>query len=188
MKIAFVKHKSKLVMLILVSLIVILSILIYNSHSKINSIILGNDIEELSDVDNTFTSSFMTSTMLLKMLENDASKVIGDKIVKLSSLIKESTEIHINIGSVDINNLLTINYDKEILERQSEIVISNISNIIDLIVKHTKNSTIKIYGLVNSYDNNDETLIDFYSAFNTNLENLILSKQTKISFLSFLFQ
>lgn len=128
--------------LLLIILIIVFSTLIIKSHNKSQITILGNPIENISyeNVDETFTSTFMTSNFLVKMLENDASKQNGDKLIKLSSLIYNSKTIIINIGYLDLYNI----NDEELVNRQAEITINNIKKIVGLIIEKSKNANISL--------------------------------------------
>ena len=90
------KHKSKVIYALIVVLLISITIAVtlvlnkkYVSDKQYISLV-GNDVENIDNVDKTFTSSFMDSDYLLSLLENDASKIIDEKIVKLSQLVKKS--------------------------------------------------------------------------------------------------
>lgn len=165
-------------LIVLITFTVLLSIKIYKSTNKDKTIILGNNIELIKEnVDDTFTSSFMTSTLLLKMIESDASKDKEGKIVKLSNLIKESKEIIVNVGSVDLCNYIkdeeNLIYDEIILKRQSEIIESNIYNIVKLINSKSKNANILVYKITYPYTYKDDALIKIFDELNTKINKII---------------
>ena len=130
------------VTILLITLIITFTTLIIKSYNKEQVIILGNPIENISydNADDTFTSDFMTSNFLLKMLENDASKQNEERLIKLSSLIQNSKTIIVNIGYMDLCNIS----DEELLKRQAEITINNIKNIVKLVIQNSKNANIYV--------------------------------------------
>lgn len=164
---------KKIIYTVIVSLMVILLITfsckIYKAHNKSLTLILGNPIENIEGND-TFTSSFMTSSFLLKMIENDASKQVDDKVIKLSKLIQDSNTIIINIGSVDVANI----DDEELLTRQSQITITNIKKVVELVILKSKNTDIKLCLL-------DES----YSLINEQIKQITLKNGIKINNMSF---
>ena len=67
-----------IITLLLIPIIVTFSICLLPKKQNIKGIIIGNPIENVNlkySYDNSFTSSFMNSSFLLQMLENDASKI-----------------------------------------------------------------------------------------------------------------
>ena len=72
-------NKKKIIYVIITFLlmitIILLSINLHNRKNKSFVICLGNPINN-QEIDETFTSSFMDSSFLLKLLENDSSKNI----------------------------------------------------------------------------------------------------------------
>ena len=137
-----------IVIAFLIISIITLSIKIFKIDNH-KTTIIGNTIENIDDeTDDTFTSNFMTSSLLLKMLTNDASKEKNGKLIKLSKLIDASDEIIINVGLIDLCNYIKeediLIYDETILNRQSEITISNISSIVNIVNTKCKKTKIVI--------------------------------------------
>ena len=80
------KVHNLLISFLLVLIVVLFSsLIIKKDNDKVT--VIGNETANDSNYDQTFTSSFMTSSFLLKMLNNDASKSIDGKIIKLSLLL-----------------------------------------------------------------------------------------------------
>lgn len=181
-------NKKKIIYVIITFLLVItiilLSINLHNRKNKSFVICLGNPINN-QEIDETFTSSFMDSSFLLKLLENDSSKNINNKIVKLSNHIKSSSLIIINLGNFEISNLIKENkvltYDYELLGRQRNVLLDNIPKIIESIRNLNHLANISIYPLTYSFNFNDEYLIDFYKNINDSFKNI--SNQYKLNFL-----
>ena len=176
-----------LLTLLLIPLVVTFSIcLLHNDKNDIKGLLIGNNIENVNvnySYDDTFTSSFMDSSYLLKMIKNDASKEIDNKIVKLSTLIKKSNFVIINIGLVDIESLININenenkliYDEEILYQKSEVLISNLKQIIDLIYDYNDKIGLFINKLRYNYYTNDAIVINLYKNINNLYEQVAIKK------------
>ena len=176
-----------LLTLLLIPLVVTFSIcLLHNDKNDIKGLLIGNNIENVNvnyPYDDTFTSSFMDSSYLLKMIKNDASKEIDNKIVKLSTLIKKSNFIIISIGLVDIESLININenenkliYDEEILYQKSEVLISNLKQIIDLIYDYNDKIDLFINKLSYNYYTNDAIVINLYKNINNLYEQVAIKK------------
>lgn len=176
-----------LLTLLLIPLVVTFSIcLLHNDKNDIKGLLIGNNIENVNvnyPYDDTFTSSFMDSAYLLKMIKNDASKEIDNKIVKLSTLIKKSSFVIINIGLVDIESLININenenkliYDEEILYQKSEVLISNLKQIIDLIYDYNDKIGLFINKLSYNYYTNDAIVINLYKNINNLYEQVAIKK------------
>lgn len=176
-----------LLTLLLIPLVVTFSIcLLHNDENDIKGLLIGNNIENVNvnySYDDTFTSSFMDSSYLLKMIKNDASKEIDNKIVKLSTLIKKSNFVIINIGLVDIESLININenenkliYDEEILYQKSEVLISNLKQIIDLIYDYNDKIGLFINKLSYNYYTNDAIVINLYKNINKLYEQVAIKK------------
>jgi hypothetical protein len=142
--------------------------------------LLGNPIENITygNVDETFTSTFMTSNFLLKMIENDASKQCDDKLIKLSSLMQDSKIIIINIGYMDLCNI----DDEEMLIRQSEITVSNIKSIVNLILQKSKNTMIYLC-LIQSIENSN--LVHIYQDINYKIKLISTENGINIYNMSF---
>ena len=177
-------------LIILITFIVFFSLNIYKNVNKDKTILLGNNIELIKEnVDDTFTSSFMTSTLLLKMIESDASKDKEGKIVKLSNLIKESKEIIINIGSVDLCNYIKdedgLIYDEIILKRKSEIIESNIYNIVKLINNKSNNTNILVCEISYPYTYKDDALIKIFDELNAKINKIIDKIKEECKWLTF---
>ena len=178
-----------LAILSMIFFIVMLSIKIFSNNTG-KTTIIGNNIENIDgEIDDTFTSSFMTSSLLLKMLINDASKESEGKLIKLSNLINNSDKIIINVGMVDLCNYIkekeTLIYDETVINRQSEITISNISNIIDIVNSRCKNTTIFIQTLTYPYNIKDEKLISIFNEINGKIKQIIDKYKINVSNLSF---
>lgn len=173
------KHKKILIIcsIILSITIILLSIGLFNTkkNTKNFGLLLGNGSEYInfnSPYDDSFAYDYNTSDFLYKMLEMDASKKNNNEnIIKLSQLIKKANYAIINIGTHDIKSKIitnkynqTLNYDLEILNRYSEVLVSNVTNIILKIKEY--NSKINIYLL---------SLIYPYNIYNDEIANLFIS-------------
>ncbi len=173
------KHKKILIIcsIILSITIILLSIGLFNTkkNTKNFGLLLGNGSEYInfnSPYDDSFAYDYNTSDFLYKMLEMDASKKNNNEnIIKLSQFIKKANYVIINIGTHDIKSKIitnkynqTLNYDLEILNRYSEVLVSNVTNIILKIKEY--NSKINIYLL---------SLIYPYNIYNDEIANLFIS-------------
>lgn len=179
-----------IVIAFLIISIITLSIKIFKIDNH-KTTIIGNTIENIDDeTDDTFTSNFMTSSLLLKMLTNDASKERNGKLIKLSKLIDASDKIIINVGLIDLCNYIkeedSLIYDETILNRQSEITISNISSIVNIVNTKCKKTKIVINELVYPYSIKDDKLLDIFNEINDKIRKIIDKYKTNINDLSFL--
>ena len=101
--------KNKFFLIIIITLICVISIFLINKNSKNKSqniILIGNYVD-IANVDTSFTSTFMDSNYLYKLLTNDSSKIINNQTIKISKHIKQAKKIIINIGSYEMDNLIT---------------------------------------------------------------------------------
>ena len=181
------KHKNIIYIftsIFLIICIVVLSTLITVKNNKKDDygLILGNVIEEeisLPNCNQSFASSFMSVSYLEKMIKNDASKIINNKIVKLSKLIKDASYIIINIGVYDLCSNIKINettntliYDEEVLKQKKQIIISIVNTIINDI--HTINQNLILYlkNIDYNYKIHDYELIKIFNELNQSYKNL----------------
>ena len=173
-----------IVLILLIISIILLSINLINRKNKSFVICIGNPINN-QEIDETFASSFMDSSFLLKLLENDSSKNVNNKIVKLSNYVKSSSMIIINIGNFEISDLIeettSLTYDYELLERQRNVLLSNIPKIVDLVRNINYFANISIQPLIYSFLINDESLVEFYKNTNDSFKNI--ANQYKVNFL-----
>ena len=137
----------------------------------------------------TFTSSFMDSSYLLKLLSFDASKSNEGTIEKLSDIIKKSSFIIINIGLIDFDNLIKIDetnniliYDEEMLYQKSEIFYSNLKNIITHIYKYNKSIDLYVKKISYHYYINNDNLLTFYSLVNENIQEIVTKQGGNLVF------
>lgn len=174
--------------LILIPIIITFSICLLPKNNNDNKgLLIGNTVENINinyQYDDTFTSSFMDSSYLLKMLKNDASKEIENKIIKLSSLIKKSSFIIINIGLVDIESLIEVNekenlliFDEELIYQKCEILFSNLRQCIKKTYEYNDKITVFINKLSYNYYINDEKLINIYNEINNSYKNISLENK-----------
>lgn len=174
--------------LILIPIIITFSICLLPKNNNDNKgLLIGNTVENINinyQYDDTFTSSFMDSSYLLKMLKNDASKEIENKIVKLSSLIKKSSFIIINIGLVDIESLIEVNekenlliFDEELIYQKCEILFSNLRQCIKTTYEYNDKIAVFINKLSYNYYINDEKLINIYNDINNSYKNISLENK-----------
>ena len=171
-----------IITLLLIPIIVTFSICLLPKNQNIKGIIIGNPIENVNlkySYDNSFTSSFMNSSFLLQMLENDASKESEGKIIKLSRLIKDSSFILINIGKVDLSSLIKINekenkliFDKELIYQKSQVITYNLQQCIDLIFQYNNNIDVYIAKIAYNYSINNSDLINCYNDINNAYQNI----------------
>ena len=166
--------KRKIIYITIVMLLVSITLLVTISLKKDNKyqkvILLGNDYN-ITNADKTFTSSFMDSQYLLTILESDASKVIDDKVIKLSNLIKSSTNVIINIGKIDIEEQISIIdnkliYDLDIINRKKEMLIHNKEHIVSIIHSINDKTIIEFVELSYPYSIHDDNIISIYKEIN----------------------
>lgn len=181
------KHKNILYIftsVFLIICIVVLSTLITIKSNKKDDygIILGNVIEEKINIPNcnqSFASNFMSVSYLEKMIKNDASKIINNKIVKLSKLIKNASYIIINIGEYDLSSNIKINettntliYDEEVLRQKNEIIVSIVNIIIGDIQSMNQNLIVYLKNVDYNYQIHDYKLINIFNELNQSYKNL----------------
>ena len=185
------KHKGllyKIIMVILVSLIVTLSLLIFNNQNNKKVLVIGNPItlNENIEYNDSFTSPFMSSSFLNRMLESDASKIVDDKIVKLSNLIKNSNDIFINIGLIDITSNIkentinnTLTYDLELLSRQMQLSMDFVIQIIDKVCLINNNANIYLIKQSYPYKVVNLEIETIFNSYNEFLNNLAIERDFK---------
>lgn len=90
------RHKKLFVLCISIVVIIIaslVSVIKYKTNKQEDFIVmLGNDFSNVkvnTKIDKTFVSNFMESDYLLKIVSQDASKIVEGKVLKMSSLIKK---------------------------------------------------------------------------------------------------
>lgn len=172
------------VMFALIILLIIFGCLIHlkSSTNTINKVLIGNKITmetNKNEYDETFTFDYMSIAYLNKMLEIDASKIVDNKVKKLSSLLKESSLVVINIGIYDLKSVIledSLNtkliYDQEVLTRQEELVESLIVNVIQNI--QSINDKIFIYLLKVDYPYSilDNYVLKTFESLNKNYKEI----------------
>lgn len=176
----------KLILLVMIFLIITLSICIFSKKDNEEdnfAILIGNPLESklTIDYDDTFTSEFMSSSYLLKMFENDASKSVDGKVIKLTSLVKKANVIILNIGSFEIYSVIDVyanSYDDEILNRTIDIYLNHLNMIIDNIKEINSNLYVcNIKYPLSSY-NKDLSII--FKNLNESINQILKSKSVKL--------
>lgn len=190
------KHKKifyKIIITLMIFLIVALSAFIAHKHKSYQQYgaLLGCPTEEIhfnSEYNETFVYEYMSASYLQKMIEMDASKKVEDKIVKLSSVIKSTTFIIINIGSYDLTSLIhvneyknTLNYDLEVLYRQVDILTSMMSTIIYQVLSINNHTKLYLMSQIYPYEIYDENIDQVYTSLNESYQ--ILANQYQIAFI-----
>ncbi len=184
------KHKK--VMLLCIGIVVIIlasfiSVIKYKTTKQEDFIVmLGNDFNDVkvnTSIDKTFVSNFMESDYLLKIINNDASKIVDDKVLKISALVKKSNIAFISIGTNDIKNLIkvdeslkTVSFDEDIVNRKIEILLFNVNEIVNQL--KTINPSINVYLLkieyfLNYKNEKIESYIDLINQRYKNIANII---------------
>ena len=190
------KHKKILIIcsIILSITIILLSIGLFNTkkNTKNFGLLLGNGSEYInfnSPYDDSFAYDYNTSDFLYKMLEMDASKKNNNEnIIKLSQLIKKANYVIINIGTHDIKSKIitnkynqTLNYDLEILNRYSEVLVSNVTNIILKIKEYNSKINIYLLSLIYPYNIYDDKIANLFITINKSYE--LLANKYQINYL-----
>lgn len=177
------KNILTILSIILLVMCIILSCLISikSNHKNNKGIIIGNKINhEISfdNCDDTFTFDYMSTAYLNKMIDIDASKIIDNKAKKLSNLIKESSYVIINIGGYDLSSVIkedfnnnSLIYDKEILNRQKDNVVSLLNQIIRKIQSINNKTIIYLMEVKYPYSINDEYASSVYLQLNQSFYN-----------------
>lgn len=131
--------------------------------------------------DTTFTSNNLSSTQLLKFVNQNAQKNINGKMVKINDLIKNSQYMCLSVGSNDLNEKIILSdnvaeYDMEILYRQIQITSNNVYNIIYDIKDTNPKIQIVILGVYFPYiflDFSDKKDLEtIYENYNNNLKEI----------------
>lgn len=157
------KHKKTMLFCIVIIVIIIasfISVIKYKTTKQEDFIVmLGNDFADVkvnASIDKTFVSNFMESDYLLKIINKDASKIVDNKVLKISQLVKKSNIAFISIGTNDIKNLIkvdeslkVISFDEEIINRKIEILLFNVNEIVNQL--KTINPSINVYLLKLDY-------------------------------------
>lgn len=184
------KPKKIWIILSIILTIFLLALVIkccYQPKKENLGVMLGNKSEYLTfknSYNDSFVYQYATSNYLNKMLEMDASKNVEKQIIKLSNLLKNASYVIINIGTYDLINQININeyqnvltYDFEILKRTSEILISNVNNIINKIFSYNKTITIYLLSLVYPFNCYDEQLASLIENINDSYEKIANNKK-----------
>ena len=180
------KHKKVMFFCIGIVIIIIasfISVIRYKTTKHEDFIImLGNDftnVEVNTPIDKTFVSNFMKSDYLLKIIKSDASKIVDDKILKISALVKKSNIAFVSIGTNDIKNqikvdesLKAISFDDDIINRKIEILLCNVKEIVNQL--KVINPNINIYLLKIDYFLNykNEKIESYIDLINQNYKNI----------------
>lgn len=178
----------KLLLLIMIFIILTLSICILfkKESSKENlTILIGNPLDKKINVeyDDTFTNEFINSNYLLKLIENDASKSVDGKLVKLTSLIKKANIIILNIGEFEINSLIDNNqnnYDVQIIDRTIDIYLNNLNAILNKIEDINDDSLIYVCNITYPLSNYDDTLSTVYKTLNESINEIVKKNNANI--------
>lgn len=175
----------KLVLLVMIFIIVTLSILIFTKKDETKTdyaILLGNPLENQISIeyDDTFTSEFMNSSYLLKLFKHDASKSVDGKLIKLSSLIKDSSVVIVNIGSFEIKSLITDSYDEEIIDRTIDVYLNNLDDILNNINNNNQNIQMYVCNIKYTESNYDKTLINIFSSLNESIRIIAKKNNAKM--------
>lgn len=137
----------------LVFLLCIICVGIYqkSKFKNLEGIIVGNKIEEftylnqLTFCDTTFLNESMSTSYICKMFEQNASKICGNKLVSLSTLLKNKSYLILQFSMCDFLPYMKqnayenkIDYDEELLSRQIQISLSFINSIINEIMTNNE--------------------------------------------------
>lgn len=178
MKLSNNKYVSIILALVLISSI--LSGKIFLSKHKNNEALMGVYMNLPSHIDTSFASNFMDSSYLVKVLKNNYSKTIKGKVISVSAYIKKQNIIIVNIGEYDINKTINSSehqydfLDKEILERQINILLTNVDFILSLIKEINHNCSIKLCEITNTKLTETPFINDIYNEINDNYHKLAI--------------
>lgn len=169
------KHKKLLFplsLLLLISLIIALTTLIFKKNTPLTTL-LGNPITTNINYDDTFSSSYMDCALLNKMITNDASKIKNEKTIKISKLLKNSSKILIHVGQVDLCNKIVFDeqknefiFQEDILNRQIQISVSYMKNILTQILSINKNTAIIIYKVDYPFKTQNDIIQSYFDCLN----------------------
>ncbi|MCI5744698.1 MAG: hypothetical protein MR270_00200 [Erysipelotrichaceae bacterium] len=194
---------KKLIFTISIPLLIIIALILsisinYKSKTYVNSkLIIGekvnNNMINSSDYNDSFTAQNMSCSFLKKMIDEDASKIIDGKIVKLSKCIKKSSNIIINIGNYDMSAKISHNtynnsliYDYEILLCQIEINEDFLKQIIKSVQQINKEIKIYILSIKYPYSIKDEKLMKIYDMLNYRYEQITTKLYEKQDYIKFI--
>ena len=184
------KHKKIMLFCIVIVVIIIasfISVIKYKTTKQDDFIVmLGNDFTDVkvnAPIDKTFVSNFMESDYLLKIVTNDASKIVDEKVLKISALVKKSNIAFISIGTNDIKNqvkvnenLKTVSFDEDIVNRKIEILLFNVNEIVNQLKVFNPNINIyllKIEYFLNYKNEKIESYVDLINQKYKNIANII---------------
>lgn len=175
----------KLFLLVMILIIVTLSILVFTKKGEEKNeyaILLGNPLDKQITIeyDDTFTSEFMNSSYLLKLFEYDASKSVDGKLIKLTSLIKDSSIVIVNIGSFEIKSLITDSYDEEIIDRTIDVYLNNLDDILNNINNNNQNIQVYVCNIKYTEGKYDKTLINIFSSLNESIRIIAKKNNAKM--------
>ena len=180
--------KLKIINIILIIIsIILLSLIYFKKNQKIKGIAYGNDVNYDYKSFNNCNKIFLSNNTcyeLLDMLNKDVSKVNSGKLEKISSLLKDSNYVILQLGKEDFKRIIKLNeytntliYDQDILIRSKDLFLNFYNEIIDKI--YTINEDINIFTLqiTNPYYVNDEFIKDFFLEVNNEISNLSIEKK-----------
>lgn len=175
------KKFYKLVLSIGFILVLILSFKIISYHKNDKAVVIGNNLN-VSYIDETFASNQQTIKYLLDILENDSSKIYNNKTIKISSYLKKTKTIIVNIGKNDILSLIDDNLtiDEQIFDRKVEIYSEYIDKIIKLVKKYNTKAIIKLCLIDYPFTKLEEKIIKKINDFNKILKNIVYNNDIEV--------
>ncbi len=174
------------IILIIISLI-LLSLIYFKKRQEIKGIAYGNDVNyDYKDFDNCNKLFLSNNTCyeLLDMLNKNVSKVNNGKLETISSLLKKSNYVILQLGKEDFKRVIELNeytnnliYDQDILVRNKDLFLNFYSEIINKI--YTINESINIFTLQlnNPYYVDDEYIKNFFFEINNEISHISLQKK-----------
>ena len=180
------KLKTINIILIIISLI-LLSLIYFKKRQEIKGIAYGNDVNyDYKDFDNCNKLFLSNNTCyeLLDMLNKNVSKVNNGKLETISSLLKKSNYVILQLGKEDFKRIIKLNeytnnliYDQDILVRNKDLFLNFYSEIIDKIYTINENINIFTLQLNNPYYIDDEYIKNFFLEINSKISDISLQKK-----------
>lgn len=180
------KLKIVNIILIIISLI-LLSLIYFKKRQEIKGIAYGNDVNyDYKDFDNCNKLFLSNNTCyeLLDMLNKNVSKVNNGKLETISSLLKKSNYVILQLGKEDFKRIIKLNeytnnliYDQDILVRNKDLFLNFYSEIIDKIYTINENINIFTLQLNNPYYIDDEYIKNFFFEINSKIHDISLQKK-----------
>lgn len=150
------------------------------------------DKDTIVTYNTTFTSKNLSTTNMLKIVDENAKKQLDGKSVSIKDVILKSNYICYVVGNSDLSSKIKIDkanrkatFDVDVLNRQINISGNNVYNIVDTMIEYNKYSTILLVGAYMPYIDLEteqiEIIDEIFSGYNETLKQIAID--TNVNFI-----